>query len=221
MRILEITLSILAIVLLSPVFLVSALVLKFTGEGEVLYLQERSGKERKPFYVYKFATMLKDSPNLGTGSITENNDPRILPVGKFLRATKLNELPQLLNILKGDMALIGPRPHVARDLQGVDPMVAEIISQVPPGLSGVGSIVFRREESILHSVENPREFYDMVIAPYKADLEVWYVEHKSFWVDMTLVMLTVLVVAGIYSSAIYRIFDDLPEIPDELIGFIQ
>lgn len=221
MRFLEITLSILAIVVLLPLFLVTALVLRFTGEGEILYLQERIGKGRKPFFVYKFATMLKDSPNMGTGSITENNDLRILPVGKFLRATKLNELPQLLNVLKGDMALIGPRPHVARDLQGVDPIVAEKISQVPPGMSGVGSIVFRREESILHSFENPREFYDIFIAPYKAKLEVWYVEHKSIWVDMTLIILTVLVVAGMSSSVVYRIFNDLPAIPDELIAFLQ
>ena len=88
-----------------------AIVLRLTGEGEVFFLQERVGKDGKPFKLYKFATMLKNSPNMGTGTVTLKHDPRVLPVGRFLRKTKINELPQLLNILIGDMSVVGPRPQ--------------------------------------------------------------------------------------------------------------
>ena len=109
-RVCDIFFSALALVFLSPLLIPIALLLRFTGEGEVFFVQERVGLNQQTFGLLKFATMLKDSANIGSGTITVRNDPRVLPVGKVLRKTKINELPQLLNILRGDMSVIGPRP---------------------------------------------------------------------------------------------------------------
>src|SRR5690606_26719993 len=106
----DIVFSFLALLLLSPLLIPIILLLKFTGEGEVFYLQKRMGFRNKEFYIWKFATMLKNSPNMGSGDVTTRNDPRVTPMGKFLRMSKINELPQLINILKGDMSFVGPRP---------------------------------------------------------------------------------------------------------------
>ena len=109
-RFFDIFFSGLALLVLSPLFIILILILRFSGEGEIFFLQERIGKDNKPFMLFKFATMLKNSPHIGTGTITVKNDPRVLPIGKFLRKSKINELPQLINIFKGDMSSIGPRP---------------------------------------------------------------------------------------------------------------
>ena len=109
-RFFDILFSGIAILILSPLFIVVILILRFTGEGEIFFLQDRIGKGGNKFKLFKFVTMIKNSPDMGTGTITIKNDPRILPFGKFLRKTKINELPQLLNIFFGDMCIIGPRP---------------------------------------------------------------------------------------------------------------
>ena len=142
-RFLDILFSGLALLALSPLLVPIVIILKFSGEGEVFFFQERIGKDGKLFKLYKFATMLKDSPNLGTGTVTMRDDPRVLPVGKFLRKTKINELPQLLNIFLGDMSVIGPRPLTAQTFGSYSDNTKAVISQVRPGLSGVGSIIFR------------------------------------------------------------------------------
>ena len=108
-RFFDVFLSSIALIFLSPLLLPIIIILKLTGEGEVFFMQERIGRNGRLFKLIKFATMLKNSPNLGTGTVTMKHDPRILPVGKFLRKTKINELPQLLNILLGDMSVVGPR----------------------------------------------------------------------------------------------------------------
>ena len=118
MRFIDLCFSSLGLIILLPLFLAVAILLKFTGEGDIFYLQERIGLNGKTFFIIKFATMLRNSPNIGSGTITSKNDSRILPVGKILRKTKINELPQLLNVLFGDMSIIGPRPHVECDLVG-------------------------------------------------------------------------------------------------------
>ena len=109
-RIFDIFLSSIAITLLSPILILIIVILKLTGEGEIFYLQERVGYKTKSFMIYKFATMVKNSPNIGTGDVTLRNDPRVTKVGKYLRDSKLNELPQLFNIFMGDISIIGPRP---------------------------------------------------------------------------------------------------------------
>ena len=127
--------------------------------------------------------MLKNSMNMGTGSITLQNDPRVTKIGSFLRKTKINELPQIINILKGDISLVGPRPLVAKTFNAYNDEVQSKIYNVKPGLTGIGSIVFRDEESIISAVkdEDPHEFYKRVIAPYKGELEMWYQKHNSFF----------------------------------------
>ena len=216
MRIFDIFFSLLAIFILLPVLLPTMLLLRFTGEREVFYWQDRIGKDGHKFGILKFATMLKDSPILGAQSLTVKNDPRVLPLGRFLRKTKINELPQLYNILIGDMSFIGPRPHVERDLFGVEPDVKNITLSVRPGLSGIGSIVFRDEEAFLHSQTDPRQFYDEKIAPYKASLEVWYVQNASLYTYFMLIALTIVVVFSKRSTLAHRIFPGLPQMPFSL-----
>ena len=145
-RVFDIIFSGLALIVLSPLMLPLIFLLKITGEGEIFFLQSRVGHGGKHFQLYKFATMLKNSPNMGTGTVTVHNDPRILPIGGFLRKTKINELPQLLNVLRGDMSLIGPRPQTLRCFNAFPEFLQSTIVSVKPGLSGIGSLYFRDEE---------------------------------------------------------------------------
>jgi lipopolysaccharide/colanic/teichoic acid biosynthesis glycosyltransferase len=171
-RVFDIFFSLIALVGLLPLFIPVIIILRFTGEHEIFFLQERVGKDGKMFKLIKFATMLKDSPNIGTGTVTVKDDPRILPFGRILRKTKINELPQLFNVLKGDMSFVGPRPQPIRCFNAFPEYLQKEIIKVKPGLSGIGSIVFRNEEELLDSaVGNRVEFYDKVIAPYKGELE--------------------------------------------------
>jgi len=164
----------------------------------------------------KFATMLKDSPNIGTGTITTRDDPRVLPFGKFLRSTKINELPQLLNILKGDMSVIGPRPQTQRCFDAFPARSQVEIVKVRPGLSGVGSIVFRGEEEMMADAEDADRLYDEVIMPYKGRLEEWYVANQSVRLYFLLIFLTVWVVVFPRSGLHWRVLKGLPEGPEEL-----
>ena len=156
--------------------------------------------------------MLKNSMNMGTGSITIKNDFRVTKVGKFLRITKINELPQLFNILKGEISLVGPRPLVEKDFFAYPETVRNSIYNVKPGLTGIGSIVFRDEESIISNAkdENPHEFYKRVIAPYKGALEMWYHEHKTFTLDLQLIFLTAWVILFPNSKLHHKLFRNLP-----------
>ena len=141
-------------------------------EREKFSLCKTCSRHGELFKLIKFATMLKDSPNLGTGTVTMRGDPRILPVGKFLlRKTKINELPQLLNIFFGDMSVIGPRPLTIQTFESYSYITQDIVKKVKPGLSGVGSIIFRGEEDILHGANASVDFYDNIIAPYKGNLK--------------------------------------------------
>ena len=220
MRLLDIFFSCLLLCALAPFFCLLMMVLRLTGEGEVFYFQERVGLNGCKFNVYKFATMLKNSPNLGTGTITSKNDYRILPVGKFLRKTKINELPQFINILRGDMSLIGPRPHAERDLCGIPKSTLETVIQMKPGISGIGSLIFRSEENILSQFDDPRDFYDNIIAEYKGRLEIWYFENRTFVLNIFLIFLTCYVVVTGRSKDLHRIFKTLPPVPDELKAYL-
>lgn len=215
-RFFDVFLSGLALLFLAPLLVPIAILLKLTGEGEVFFLQERIGKNGEKFKLYKFATMLKNSPALGTGTVTVKNDPRILPAGRFLRKTKINELPQLLNIFFGDMSLIGPRPLTVQTFSAYAPDVQEIIGRVKPGLSGVGSIVFRGEEDILADNKDQLGFYKNTIAPYKGELEKWYVFNRSLTNYFKAIVLTVVVVLIPNSSFAWKVFKGLPVPPDEL-----
>ena len=215
-RFFDIIFSSIALLVLSPLLVPIAILLRLTGEGEVFFFQARVGKGGKIFKLYKFATMLKNSPSVGTGTVTVKNDPRILPMGGFLRKTKINELPQLLNILKGDMSIIGPRPQTQRCFDAFTPAAQQAVKQVLPGLSGIGSIMFRDEENLLHGHQNPAHFFDHVIAPYKGALEEWYVVNQGLWTYFMLIGLTVWVVLFPKSMAVWRVFGTLPKPGPEL-----
>ena len=174
------------------------------------------GKDGKPFKLYKFATMLKNSPNLGTGTVTVKGDPRVLPVGRFLRKTKINELPQLLNIFLGDMSVVGPRPQTPRCFEAFPQDLQAVIKQMKPGLSGIGPIVFRGEEDILADHASTAEFYDKVIAPYKGQVEAWYADQQTLYMYFAVIVVTVWVVLFPSSQAVWRVFKGLPVPPAAL-----
>ena len=215
-RFLDIFFSGLALLLLSPLLVAIAIVLKCSGEGEVLFMQERMGRHGALFKLFKFATMLKDSPNLGTGTVTMRGDPRVLPVGKFLRKTKINELPQLLNIFFGDMSVIGPRPLTMQTFGSYSNITQDIIQTVRPGLSGVGSIIFRGEEDLMHGATASVDFYDNVIAPYKGALEEWFVSNKGLYIYFIAIFTTIWAIFFPKTKVAWKVFRGLPEPPEEL-----
>ena len=201
-----------ALLVLSPLFLIIIVLLKGSGEGEIFYLQKRIGYHKRYFFIYKFATMLKNSLNMSSGSITLRNDPRVTPVGKYLRITKLNELPQVINVLKGDMSIVGPRPLVDKTFNAYSLAIRDKVYNTKPGITGIGSIVFRDEEELIStSGKPPHEFYEQYIAPYKGELEIWYQQHQSFWVDLLIIFLTGWVILFPKSRLTYKIFSDLPK----------
>jgi len=211
-RLLDVFFSLSAILLLSPLLITCAIILRFTGEGEVLYLQNRVGKNMKVFSLFKFATMVKNSEKIGAGTVTLRNDPRVLPFGKFLRITKINELPQLFNILFGDMSVIGPRPLLNKQFSMYSDENKAIISSISPGLSGVGSIIFRDEEEMLSQAKDPLEYYENFISPYKAYLEKWYVQKRSIFLYFKLIFITLLAV-------IFKKINPLGMISKRLVSF--
>jgi lipopolysaccharide/colanic/teichoic acid biosynthesis glycosyltransferase len=215
-RLLDIVFSGIALLVLSPLLLPVVLILRLTGEGEVFFRQDRVGLHGNPFGLFKFATMLKNSPNMGTGTVTVKDDPRVLPFGRFLRKTKLNELPQLLNIFMGDMSIIGPRPQTRRCFDAFPPQSQAEIVKVRPGLSGIGSIVFRNEEELMHARRVPERFYDEVIMPYKGKLEEWYVAHQGLWTYLACIFVTAWVVLFPNSKLAWKAFPGLPKPPVEL-----
>lgn len=211
-RLFDFVMALLALTVLSPLLIPVIIGLLLTGEHYVFYFQERIGKGGKAFDIWKFATMLKNSPNIGTGTVTTRNDPRVLPMGKFLRKTKINELPQLINILIGNMSIIGPRPLVKKtyDLYAED--VKECISQVTPGLSGIGSVIFRDEEYYVSKAKDPVEFARQFIQPQKGELEKWYYHNRSLYVDFMIIFLTCWVIVFPKSDLVYKVFKTLPRL---------
>ena len=215
-RFFDIIFSITAIIILSPLLLPIIIILRLTGEGEIFFLQERIGINGKSFKLYKFATMLKDSPNIGTRTVTIKGDPRVLPVGKFLRKTKINELPQLLNILFGHMSVVGPRPLTHETFTSYNETIQDLVKQVRPGLSGIGSIIFRDEEEIMSGETASIDFYNNVIAPYKGSVEKWFIANKGIYLYFLIIIVTVWVVLYPRTKILWKIFRNLPEPPDNL-----
>ena len=212
-RVLDVLLSALALLVVSPLLLLVAIVLRLTGEGEVFYLQSRVGRDGRMFNVCKFATMVTNSENIGSGTVTLKNDPRILPVGHFLRRTKLNELPQLINILNGTMSIIGPRPQTQRCFDAFPKRSQQAIRKLRPGLSGIGSIVFYDEEEMMHQDADPERLFDEVIMPYKGLLEEWYEGHQGLKTYLTLILLTLWVMFRSDVAFAWKAFPSLPK-PD-------
>ena len=208
-RIIDILLALIALVILSPLFIICIIILLLTGEHEVFFLQKRMGYKNAIFGIWKFATMLKNSPNMGTGEITLRNDPRVTPFGRFLRISKLNELPQVINVLKGDMSLVGPRPLMKVSFEQYPVEVQQVIYNCKPGMSGIGSLIFRDEEKIISDAEDPRAMYANIYE-YKGALELWYQKHASLYTDFMIIFLTVWSILFPQNRLVYKVFKDIP-----------
>ena len=221
-RFFDIVFSLIALALILPILLIVAIVLKITG-NKILYMQERVGLRGKIFNVFKFTTMRENSENIGAGTITLKDDPRVLPFGKILRKSKVNELPQLLNILKGDMSIIGPRPQDIVGFKAFNKKEQEVIIKVRPGLSGIGPIFFRDEDEIMDraEVEDKKVFYDKYIAPYKGEIEAWYIYNKNIFLYFKLIIMTIYVVLYPKNKINYsKTFKSFPLPPTRLAKFL-
>ena len=214
-RIFDILTSGTAILILSPLLIPVIIGLKLTGEGYIFYKQERIGHKNKPFLIWKFATMLKNSSKMPGGIMTTKKDPRITPMGGFLRKSKINELPQLLNIFFGHMSIVGPRPVMKVSFKAYPDEIQKVIYDVKPGLTGIGSIIFRDEEELITEVKNsggdPWVYYKENIYPYKGELEIWYQNNKSFSLDIKLIFITAWTVLNPSSQIVFKWFKDLPK----------
>ena len=214
-RTFDIITSGIAILILSPILIPVIIGLRFTGEGYIWYKQERLGYKNKPFLIWKFATMLKNSANMTGGYITVKKDPRLTPMGDFLRKSKINELPQLFNIFMGYMSVVGPRPVMKVSFEAYPDNVKKVIYDVKPGLTGVGSIIFRDEEELITDVKNKgrdiRKFYVNKIYPFKGELEIWYQNHKTFMLDLKIIFVTSWVIFKPNSRIYEKLFKTLPK----------
>jgi len=211
-RLFDLLISLIAFIIIFPFMIPIVIILLLTGEHYVFYKQERIGYKNKPFNILKFATMLKNSPNIGTGSVTVRNDPRLLPLGKFLRMTKINELPQILNVIKGDMSIVGPRPLMKVSFDMYDPEIKNQIYNSKPGITGIGSLIFRDEEALVSATNmDKHEFYKTVIMPYKGALETWYNKNKSLKVDFLIIILTAWSIIKPQTKIQYKVFKELPK----------
>lgn len=207
-RLFDVIFSGIGLILLAPILIPIIIILRFTGEGEVFFLQERIGKNNTPFFITKFATMLKDSPNLG--EYTVHNDPRVLPIGKFLRKSKINELPQLWDIFRGEMSFVGPRPQMTKIHTSYPDDFDIVLKKLKPGVTGIGSIIFRDEETILTNAIDKDYCYKQQIIPYKTDLELWYLENQSFSLDIILIFMTVSVIIFPKSKLLETLYPTIP-----------
>jgi len=206
----DIILSLTILIFLSVPLLLICIILKFTGESEIFYMQDRIGYNGKKFKIIKFATMLKNSPNFGSKNLTLKNDPRILPFGNFLRKTKINELPQLINVLKGEMSLVGPRPLTEDNFQYYSKKKQLIIQSVKPGITGYGSLVFRNEEELL-DFKSSVLFYKTFISSYKSEIEEWYIKNKNLYFYFLCLILTIYIVIFQNNKIIWTTIKKFPK----------
>jgi len=177
------------LIVLAPLLLVVALAVKFTSRGPVLLRQERVGREFRPFRINKFRTMVIDAPRRGGLLTAGDHDPRITGVGLLLRKTKVDELPQLWNVLVGEMSLVGPRPEVPRYVEMFRRDYEEVLS-VRPGITDIASIKYRDEASLLGAADDPEKLYVEEILPDKIALAKEYIARQTFWLDLKLIWRT-------------------------------
>lgn len=216
----DILASSMGLLLLAPLFLVVGLILRFTGDREVFYFQERIGWKNHLFHIWKFSSMRKDSLQTGSKTVTLRNDPRVTPLGRFLRLTKINELPQIINVFLGDMTLVGARPLLPSSFKKYTPDVQARIYATRPGITGIGSLIFRDEEQLISEVAaqggDPLEYYQQYIYPYKGQVEMWYQDNLGPLTDLKILFLTFWQLAFPRSELVWSAFPDLPSLPLEL-----
>ena len=191
-RLLDLFASLIGLILLLPLSALIAVAIKLDSPGPVLFRGQRVGRDGFQFAIYKFRTMVTDADQQGPG-ITVSGDPRITRVGRLLRRSKLDELPQLINVLKGEMSLVGPRPEDPRYVMLYTPEQRRVLS-VRPGLTSPASLIFRHEEELLGG-EDWESTYLQKVLPAKLRIELEYLERRSVWRDLTVVAQTVLALA--------------------------
>lgn len=189
-RIFDIIMSLIGIILLSPLFIIVSIAIKVTSPGNILFLQKRVGKNGEEFNIYKFRTMVSDAEKLGK-QITVGNDSRITKVGAFLRKFKIDELPQLFNVFNGDMSLVGPRPEVPKYVELYTKEQRKVLS-IRPGITDMASLRYRDENDILGKVDNPEEYYINVIMQDKLKLNLEYIEKSNIIFDISLILKTII-----------------------------
>lgn len=191
-RTFDLIFSLIILITLSPLLLLSTLLIKLTSNGPIFFIQTRLGKNAKPFKIYKFRTMVSKA-EVGSNNLTLSNDQRITKIGRFLRKYKLDELPQFVNVLKGDMSIVGPRPDVPEHYDLKNSLHKKVLS-VRPGITCFAGIEYslskKQESQILAQTSDPEKFYTKNIFPHKMDLNVKYVNEQSIWLDIKLIGLT-------------------------------
>lgn len=190
-RLFDIVASLIGLIIFAPVMLIVAITVKVTSPGSVFFSQKRLTKGMREFNIYKFRSMVSNELREKNTVQIKGSSSEITPIGKFMRKTKLDELPQFWNILKGDMSFIGPRPELPRRLKYYSDRQKEIFS-VRSGISSPASIVFSDEEYLMNQVQDPEKFYIEEIMPYKIELNLYYIEHQSFFYDIWLIIATLL-----------------------------
>ncbi len=190
-RTLDVILSLIGLIVTSPVILFGALLVKLSSKGPVFYMSERTGRDGKPFKMYKFRTMVPNADKIG-GPSTAADDPRLTKTGLFLKRFQIDELPQLINVLKGDMSLVGPRPEVKIYVDMMTEEEKNVILSVRPGITDFASLWNFHEGEILKGAEDPEKEYMEKIRPEKLRLQIKYVKEMNFWVDMKIILMTVL-----------------------------
>ena len=191
-RLFDIVASGCGLILLSPIFLVLAIWIKLDSKGPVFYKQVRVGRGNKDFYLYKFRSMRVGADKAGLITVG-GRDPRVTRSGYYIRKYKLDELPQLINVIKGDMSLVGPRPEVRKYVDMYTPEQMHVLD-VRPGITDMASIRYRNENELLEKAEDPDKYYIEVIMPDKLGINLEYVANHSFWYDMKLIISTFLAI---------------------------
>ncbi|MGB9595604.1 MAG: sugar transferase [Candidatus Poribacteria bacterium] len=188
-RIFDIIFSLFALILLSPVFLVLSIMIKISSPGPVFYRGKRMAKGGGIFYMHKFRSMVVNADKLGT-DLTKYEDERITKIGKFLRKTKLDELPNLIDVLKGDMSIVGPRPESPMYAQHYDERQKRVLD-VKPGITGLAQLENRREDLKLKNQADPDSYYINVLMPKKLEIDLYYVENRNFLMDIKIILKTI------------------------------
>ena len=188
-RLFDIIFSFFGLILAFPLFLVIAFLIKRESPGSAFYRGQRVGKNGKIFRIFKFRSMVLDAEKLG-GPSTSADDPRLLKIGKFFKKHNLDELPQLINILKGEMSFVGPRPEVSSEVETYDEETKKIILSVKPGITDLATLSNIHEGEILRGAADPHEAYRKLIKPQKLNLAKQYVKNQSFWLDLKIILKT-------------------------------
>ena len=188
-RLFDIIVSLIGLIILIPVFIVVAILIKLDSPGPVLFKGKRVGQNGRPFYILKFRSMVPDAPQKGA-TITCKDDPRTTRIGRFLRNTKLDELPSLVNVLKGEMSLVGPRPEAPAWVERYTPQ-QQVVLTIKPGITGLAQIKYRSEEDLLSQTNWEAEYFP--IMNDKLNIDLYYVKHRSFILDIRILLGTIVV----------------------------